>query len=138
MAELTAIVAHEWYDRKEFDDFDATSSNEGEEHVFNKIQTQSEEVRLATPANRPLRALAGLFRSDESNNGGFLSDFTDVSSLRDIFDSSYDQSAEISMLTVSDIDSERMLLRVERGKGGQYQRHALGRPARPAARLVAG
>ena len=29
--------------------------------------------------------------------------------------------AEISMLKVSDIDSERMLLRVERGKGGQYR-----------------
>ena len=29
--------------------------------------------------------------------------------------------AEISTLKVSDIDSERMLLRVERGKGGQYR-----------------
>ena len=29
--------------------------------------------------------------------------------------------AEVSMLKVADIDSERMLLRVERGKGGQYR-----------------
>jgi integrase/recombinase XerD len=29
--------------------------------------------------------------------------------------------AEVSGLKVSDIDSERMLLRVERGKGGQYR-----------------
>jgi site-specific recombinase XerD len=29
--------------------------------------------------------------------------------------------AEVSTLKVSDIDSERMLLRVERGKGGQYR-----------------
>ena len=29
--------------------------------------------------------------------------------------------AEVSMLKVRDIDSERMLLRVERGKGGQYR-----------------
>ena len=29
--------------------------------------------------------------------------------------------AEVSSLKVSDIDSERMLLRVERGKGGQYR-----------------
>ena len=29
--------------------------------------------------------------------------------------------AEVSMLKVRDVDSERMLLRVERGKGGQYR-----------------
>jgi len=29
--------------------------------------------------------------------------------------------AEVSMLKVADIDSERMLIRVERGKGGQYR-----------------
>jgi len=29
--------------------------------------------------------------------------------------------AEVSMLKVSDIDSERMLLRIERGKGGRYR-----------------
>lgn len=29
--------------------------------------------------------------------------------------------SEVSMLKVSDIDSERMLLRIERGKGGQYR-----------------
>ncbi|ESR22532.1 transposase [Lutibaculum baratangense] len=28
---------------------------------------------------------------------------------------------EVSMLKVRDVDSERMLLRVERGKGGQYR-----------------
>ena len=33
--------------------------------------------------------------------------------------------AEVSMLKVSDIDSERMLLRVERGKGGQYRNAVL-------------
>jgi integrase/recombinase XerD len=29
--------------------------------------------------------------------------------------------AEVSMLKVTDVDSERMLLRVERGKGGRYR-----------------
>ena len=47
--------------------------------------------------------------------------------------------AEVSTLKVSDIDSERMLLRVERGKGGAVsQRHALGGYARPAAPVVEG
>src|SRR5690242_3904322 len=29
--------------------------------------------------------------------------------------------ADVSMLKVADVDSERMLLRVERGKGGRYR-----------------
>ena len=29
--------------------------------------------------------------------------------------------AEVSMLKIADVDSERMLLRVERGKGGRYR-----------------
>jgi integrase/recombinase XerD len=39
--------------------------------------------------------------------------------------------AEVSMLKVRDIDSERMLIRVERGKGGQYRNAML-----PAGLLI--
>ncbi len=45
--------------------------------------------------------------------------------------------AEVSMLKVADVDSERMLLRVERGKGG-HQCYAFGGPAHPAAPVVEG
>ncbi|GAN15795.1 MULTISPECIES: TonB-dependent receptor [Alphaproteobacteria] len=90
-AELTAIIAHEHFDRKEFQDFDATNSNEGGEYFFNKIDTQSEEVRLASPTDRTFRYLVGVYRSDEHNNGGFMSDFTDVASLRNIFSTRYRQ-----------------------------------------------
>ncbi|HEX4892053.1 MAG TPA: tyrosine-type recombinase/integrase [Hyphomicrobiaceae bacterium] len=41
--------------------------------------------------------------------------------------------SEVGMLKVRDVDSERMLLRVEKGKGGQVsQRHALRRSPRAA------
>lgn len=47
--------------------------------------------------------------------------------------------AEVATLKVSDIDSERMLLRVERGKGGRYRNAiASGRPSAPAAGVVEG
>lgn len=90
-AELTAIVAHEKFDRKEFEDFDGTSSNEGGIYFFNRINTQSEEIRLASPTDRRLRWLAGAYRSDEKNSGGFLSDFSDVASLKNILSTSYTQ-----------------------------------------------
>ncbi len=45
--------------------------------------------------------------------------------------------AEVAALKVADIDSERMLIRVERGKGGRVpQCHACGRSAHPVARVV--
>lgn len=93
-ADLTAIVAHEYFNRKEFEDFDAISSNEAGEYFFNKINTQSEELRLASPLGRPFRYLLGLYRSDEVNTGGFMSDFTDVASLRNIFRTSYRQPVQ--------------------------------------------
>lgn len=45
--------------------------------------------------------------------------------------------AEVSMLKIGDVDNERMLLRVERGKGGRYRNAMLSaRSARPAAPVV--
>ena len=74
--------------------------------------------------NRPLRALAGFFRSDESNNGGFLSDFTDVSSLRDIFDTSYDQTvASTGLFGDLDYDLTRRLTLTLGGRIEYEARH---------------
>jgi site-specific recombinase XerD len=47
--------------------------------------------------------------------------------------------AEVAALKVTDVDSERMLLRVERGKRWPVSEcHTPGRPAHPAARVVEG
>ena len=49
------------------------------------------------------------------------------------------RAAEVVSLKVSDIDSKRMIIRVEQGKGAQGpQRHAVAASARAAARLVEG
>lgn len=118
-AELTAIVAHEEFNRKEFEDFDGTSSNEGGIYFFNKITTQSEEIRLASPSDRPFRYLVGAYRSDEKNSGGFLSDFSDVSSLQNILSTSYTQPVRSTGI-FGDIDydvTEKLTLTV----GGRFE-----------------
>jgi len=44
------------------------------------------------------------------------------------------RAAEVISLKVSDIDSKRMIIRVEQGKGGKDRNvNALAEPARPAA-----
>ena len=48
------------------------------------------------------------------------------------------RAAEVISLKVSDIDSKRMIIRVEQGKGQGPLRDAFSKPARTAARLVAG
>lgn len=118
-AELTAIIAHESFDRKEFEDFDATSSNEGGEYFHNKIHTQSEELRLASPSAQRFRWLAGAYRSDEKTSGGFMSDFSDVASLRNIFAVDYDQVVH-STGAFGDLDydlTDKLTLTI----GGRYE-----------------
>jgi integrase len=46
------------------------------------------------------------------------------------------RAAEVVSLKVADIDSERMIIRVEQGKGGKDRYVMLSPPARPAADLV--
>ena len=48
------------------------------------------------------------------------------------------RAAEVVSLKVSDIDSTRMIIRVEQGKGQGPQRHVVAKPARAAAGLVEG
>ncbi|WP_347303001.1 TonB-dependent receptor [Croceibacterium sp. TMG7-5b_MA50] len=88
---LTAIVAHRDFTRREFNDWDATSSNEAGTYFFNDIDVESGEIRFASRQDRPFRWLVGAYQSFETVDGGFLSDFTQAASLRNIFSTSYNQ-----------------------------------------------
>ncbi|WP_232254030.1 TonB-dependent receptor [Sphingomonas paucimobilis] len=90
-AELTAIIAHEHFDRKEFQDFDATNSNEGGEYFFQQDRhpVRRGSAGVAHRSDFPLSCRR--LSLDEHNNGGFMSDFTDVASLRNIFSTRYRQ-----------------------------------------------
>lgn len=93
-AALTAVLAYETLDRREFNDWDATASNEAGTFFFNDIETLSQEVRLVSPADGPLSWLAGLYHSTETVDGGFYSDFSEASSLRNWMSTSYTQDVQ--------------------------------------------
>lgn len=90
-ATLTGIAAYNHFTRKEFNDFDATASNEAGTYFFNDIDVYSQELRLASRQDQHTRWMAGLYHDNESVDGGFLSDFTDYKSIGRILKTSYQQ-----------------------------------------------
>lgn len=93
---LTAIGAHRHFTREEFNDWDATSSNEAGTYFFNDIDVDSGEVRLASKQDQPFRWLVGGYHSAENVGGGFLSDFTQYAGAGSIFKTTYDQKVNTS------------------------------------------
>lgn len=93
-ATLTAIASYETFDRQEFNDWDATASNEAGTFFFNDIDTSSQEVRLASPAGGRVQWLAGVYHANESVDGGFYSDFSEAKSLAFWMSTTYGQKVE--------------------------------------------
>ena len=93
-ATLTAIASYETFDRNEFNDWDATASNEAGTFFFNDIDTSSQEVRLASPAGGRVQWLAGVYHANESVDGGFYSDFSEAKSLAFWMSTTYGQKVE--------------------------------------------
>ncbi|MBA16177.1 MAG: TonB-dependent receptor [Sphingomonas sp.] len=88
---LTAIAAHRHFERREFNDWDGTASNEAGTFFFNDIDIDSAEIRLASPQSGATRWLLGTYYAAESVDGGFYSDFSDYPSLGNIWKTSYQQ-----------------------------------------------
>ncbi|MFT6569443.1 MAG: outer membrane receptor protein involved in Fe transport [Sphingomonas echinoides] len=95
-ATLTGIGAYRHFTRREFNDFDATASNEAGTYFFNGIDVGSQELRLASRQNQPTRWMLGLYHDDESIDGGFLSDFSDYAKIGRILQTTYKQRVHTS------------------------------------------
>lgn len=95
---LTGIYAHEHFVRREFNDWDATSSNEAGTYFFNTIRTDTGELRLASPDRGDFRWLGGIYVSNENIRGGFYSDFSDYPSLKNYWKTSYNQ--QVSSISI--------------------------------------
>lgn len=95
---LTAIVAHEDFKRREFNDWDATASNEAGTYFFNDIRTTSGELRLASPDVGAFHWLGGLYHAHETVSGGFYSDFSEAAGTRSYWSTTYDQIVQTTGL----------------------------------------
>nr|WP_316630042.1 TonB-dependent receptor [uncultured Brevundimonas sp.] len=93
-ATLTAIASYETFERKEFNDWDATASNEAGTYFFNDIDTSSQEIRLASPAGGRAQWLAGVYHANETVDGGFYSDFSQAKNLGFYMSTTYGQKVE--------------------------------------------
>ncbi|MEN5146953.1 TonB-dependent receptor [Brevundimonas diminuta] len=93
-ANLTAVVGHEVFDRNEFNDWDATASNEAGTFFFNDIKTTSQEVRLASQPGGRTQWLVGVYHANESIDGGFYSDFSEAKNLGFWMSTTYGQKVE--------------------------------------------
>ncbi|MFZ5748651.1 MAG: TonB-dependent receptor [Pseudomonadota bacterium] len=90
-ADLTAIASHRHFKRREFNDWDATASDEAGTFFFNDIDVDSAEIRLASAQNQSTRWLVGGYYASEAVDGGFFSDFSAYPSLANIWRTSYEQ-----------------------------------------------
>lgn len=122
---LTALLAHESFKRREFNDWDATASNEAGTYFFNDIKTTSGEVRLASKGNGPFSWLGGLYHANETVSGGFYSDFSEASTLKNYYSTTYDQKVQTTAVFGNVEDYLTSRLKVSVGARYEYETRAL-------------
>lgn len=115
---LIAIYGHEEFIRREFNDWDATSSNEAGTYFFNHIKVDSGELRLASRDKGNTRWQVGAYGSREAINGGFLSDFSDYASLKNYWSTTYDQ--RVTSLGLFGQVEHYITSRLKASVGGRY------------------
>jgi outer membrane receptor protein involved in Fe transport len=90
-AKLTSISSYETFDRREYDDWDASASPESDEFFDSTVRVFSQELRLGQSGHGPVDWVAGAYYSNEKLHEQFLSDFTNVFGF--IADTAYAQTA---------------------------------------------
>jgi iron complex outermembrane receptor protein len=71
---LTSLTAYERFHRREYEDWDATSQALAGAYYNSRTQVFSQEARLASTAQGPLRWVAGAYYSNERLNEKFATD----------------------------------------------------------------
>ncbi|MGC1301243.1 MAG: TonB-dependent receptor [Caulobacteraceae bacterium] len=76
-ARLTTITAYHILDRREYEDWDATSAADADEFYDTHAKVFSQEVRLNSQDHGPLKWMGGLYYDKEDLRDLFLSDLVD-------------------------------------------------------------
>ncbi len=78
---LTSVSAYQTFERSEFNDWDSTRFHESNVFFYNEINVVSQELRLSSDSDGPLQWMVGAHAADESNDGGFFTQFRGVANL---------------------------------------------------------
>jgi len=75
---LTSITSYDYMRRREYGDYDATSSVEADVFFGSKVKVFSQEARLSSSGDGPLNWVAGIYYSEQKLDEQYYSDFTDI------------------------------------------------------------
>lgn len=75
-ATLTSITSYDYLKRREYGDYDASSSVEADVFFGSKVKVFSQEARISSSGNGPLQWVAGVYYSHQKLNEEYYSDFT--------------------------------------------------------------
>ncbi|MET0274347.1 MAG: TonB-dependent receptor [Phenylobacterium sp.] len=80
-ATLTSLTARQSFDRREYNDWDSTRFYESDVYFYNDIDVFEQEFRLTSNGEGPANWLLGAHYADESNDGGFYTQFRSVANI---------------------------------------------------------
>ena len=91
-AQLNSITAYQSFERLEYNDWDGTRFNESDVYFYNDIDAFSQELRLSSNDDGRLNWMVGGYYADESNDGGFYTQFRGAD--RTLINTPYEQAVE--------------------------------------------
>lgn len=91
-ADLTSITAWQTFERDEYNDWDGTPAAESDVWFYNDIEVLSQELRLASNGGGRLDWMVGAHVADETNDGGFYTQFRGFGS--NLINTAYEQDVQ--------------------------------------------
>lgn len=122
---LNSITAYQTFDRSEYNDWDGTPAQESDVYFFNDIKVFSQELRLSSNTDGPLEWMIGGHYANESNDGGFYTQFRGLTGL---IRTPYEQDVEAAGIFTHNRLEVAEGLRLIAGLRYEYEKRELSTP----------